>query len=335
MESEYNDIETSVDAHQAYMDYRAAYKIGMGKICNHYLSHGDPERVKITERGNACEDIPFLALTCRLILGEMWNLQPARKETKHEDKDFAQRRRYQATVTNFDFFPLYRFLQMLRRLPTGTHIKGALVDIIFEESTEQATYVCRYRNIRRFITKNWLENIPIWGCMTGLRSCSDALDWRAGYKETKIKDQIGAWFYRVRQIVAFYRIKNGVWQETTIPYNKRMDEIMGDPTDWSTIPEDQLISETIDVLSRAILYHCGYAGNWKNQAELEEEAKQSRAKQFQKEGNIAHESEHALVHLVEQYCVRVDRLLREVLGDFYSEWEQLEDQRLVPNDVLF
>jgi acyl CoA:acetate/3-ketoacid CoA transferase len=37
---------------------------------------------------------------------------------------------YDVAVLNFDYFPLFRFLQMLHRLPTEIPVPGTLVDIV-------------------------------------------------------------------------------------------------------------------------------------------------------------------------------------------------------------
>lgn len=56
---------------KACEDYGAAWRVDM----KHYCKHGDHRKqniVRINERGNLCEDLPFLALTCRQVLGEIW-----------------------------------------------------------------------------------------------------------------------------------------------------------------------------------------------------------------------------------------------------------------------
>jgi hypothetical protein len=38
---------------------------------------------------------------------------------------------------------------------------------------------------------------------------------------------------------------------------------------------------------------------------------------------------------VNGYSIEVDRLLREELGQFYGEWEEMEDEKTIPKGLLF
>jgi hypothetical protein len=49
---------------------------------------------------------------------------------------------------------------------------------------------------------------------------------------------------------------------------------------------------------------------------------------------LANELEHAKVHMANQYCLRVGKLLRDELGSLYGDWEKLEDKKRVPMDIL-
>jgi hypothetical protein len=63
------DLPDSVrDSCEAYM---ATYQVEVNNGCEHE-KHNAISTVRIKERGNLCEDLPFLALTCRQILDEMW-----------------------------------------------------------------------------------------------------------------------------------------------------------------------------------------------------------------------------------------------------------------------
>jgi hypothetical protein len=122
---------------KAFEDYQDTCMTKIPCHCKH--NHCAPAAVRINRRGNLCEDMPFLALTCRQILGEMWawcfSTTPAMatkntvKRTKEEIEHMTKRIRYTAIVLNFKFAPLYRFLQMLRRLPGGIDVQGEMVDL--------------------------------------------------------------------------------------------------------------------------------------------------------------------------------------------------------------
>lgn len=49
---------------------------------------------------------------------------------------------------------------------------------------------------------------------------------------------------------------------------------------------------------------------------------------------VAHELEHAVVLVADQYSEKVDSLLRSKLGTLYGEWEAYEDQRVIPKDLV-
>jgi hypothetical protein len=50
---------------------RDAYRVDLKHFCEHDKHH-EANVVRINERGKLCENLPFLALTCRQIFGEMW-----------------------------------------------------------------------------------------------------------------------------------------------------------------------------------------------------------------------------------------------------------------------
>lgn len=118
-------------------------------------------------------------------------------------------------------------------------------------------------------------------------------------------------------------------------YEIREDDAGMKVPQWNRVTDAAMISDIIDLLSTAIEYQCGYIGRWKDGPVWVGENLAPREGYSRIPGKVAHEAKHAIVHLTEQYCVRVDRMIRGMLGDFYNEWEQSEDRRVLPNDVLF
>lgn len=77
----------------------------------HYCEHDKHHEaivVRINERGNLCKDLPFLALTCRQILGEMWlwyfSATPSngKKATEQAVREGLLRIEYRAKIKNLD-----------------------------------------------------------------------------------------------------------------------------------------------------------------------------------------------------------------------------------------
>jgi hypothetical protein len=148
-----------------------------------------------------CEDLPFLALTCRQILGEMWgkcfSTPPAM--TTESTKKTVEEKRDQSTnhighvvkVKNFDFLPLFRFLQMLRHLPTRICIQRHMVDVVLKDDNSQdSTSPFKYERVKRLIESQWLEDLPLWGCFTGMRKeVSLKKKSRTNGNESKWKDE--------------------------------------------------------------------------------------------------------------------------------------------------
>jgi hypothetical protein len=98
-------------------DYVAAHKVAFKHHCKHD-AHRAENVVAINERGKLCEDLPFLALSRRQILAEMWGRcfstastdPPGQFAEKVEEKTqkALSELSYKANVKNFDYLPLLR-----------------------------------------------------------------------------------------------------------------------------------------------------------------------------------------------------------------------------------
>lgn len=152
----------------ASMDLVGAYTLDLG------ISGGCQRKdtsgvVRINERGQLCERLPPLAHTCRQILGEMWGLcfSPPIGTTPNHPM-------FTAKVKNFDFFPLFRLLQMLRHLPRRVDVNGQMINIVLEnDGFADATSKTRYEKIRKLTQLHWLHGLPILGSLMGVRGAED------------------------------------------------------------------------------------------------------------------------------------------------------------------
>lgn len=192
-------LERTEDAREAYTDYKAAYKVSFIRVdisANH-----EYDGILISARGNLREDIPFLPITNRQVLGVMWEMRRMSKFDKRSRpwpnyKDIKLGPRYEATVLNFDIFPLFRFLHMVCRLPGGPRMMGAEVDIALIDDPEQTTAGSKYRKISKLITKHWMDNVPLWSCMTKRDQDAPGFVWWRGKRQAKFI--LRRWLYRVR-----------------------------------------------------------------------------------------------------------------------------------------
>lgn len=42
-----------------------------------------------------------------------------------------------------------------------------------------------------------------------------------------------------------------------------------------------------------------------------------------------------MLHFANQYRTAVDKVLRELLGGAYYEWEEMEDAKIIPEDLVY
>jgi hypothetical protein len=350
-------LEAKLDGHvrQPYNDYIATYQVKTEDPCEH--EHSAIGVVHINERGNLCEDLPFLAMTCRQIFAEMWmwcfltpplmennttKKTPA-KMTKEEKQKMMEERermtktiRYTAKVKNFDFFPVFRFLQMLRQLPIGVHVQGSMVDIVLEDDNEEEeTCDTKYEKVKRLIEAHWLENLPLWGCVTGLRE-------EAGLKqksrnEKRTKRLFWKWLYSVRRIVAVYHIKRSTWRDVSVKHlnlwDAFQDEDSKEKRRWESSSDAEIVEAIILFLSEAIEFNCGWRGNW-GYGDDDAGSKEDTGCFRNPLKLVSNELEHAQVHVANRYCFQIGTILENELGDLYSEWENFDDKRMVPKDIV-
>jgi hypothetical protein len=341
----------------AFEDYQDTYMTEIPCHCKH--NHCAPAAVRISRRGNLGEGMPFLALTCRQILGEMWawcfSTTPAMatkntaKRTKEGIEHMTKSIRYTAIVLNFKFAPLYRFLQMLRRLPGGIHVQGEMVDIVLKDDDEEyGTCAKKYDKVKRLIESHWLDDLPLWGSWTDIRAEADLKN--KPRQERRAKEVFGESIYSVHQVVALYHIKRGTWRELSVEYLNLWDVFEGNDDkerrQWGTCPKAEIVEAIIALLSDTTEYRCGWLGNWgygKDNKTCQDYDPPSRGwlrpnrffdQVCLRPQQLANELEHAKVHMANQYCLRVGKLLRDELGSLYGDWEKLEDKKRVPMDIL-
>lgn len=92
-----------------------------------------------------------------------------------------------------DIFPAFRLFSMLRRC--NIIVQGPAIQLLpadawwlsDSESNQRAKYA-------RLITLHWFHNLPLWDCLTGVRSNDISIKYNL----------FGRWMYSVRQIVALF-----------------------------------------------------------------------------------------------------------------------------------
>lgn len=313
-------------AFKSYQDAHAI-KVVLGGQRN---STNTPDSVHVSERGNLFVGLPALALTCHQVLGEMRSLF------------FSPEVRYIITVKNFDFFPMFRFFRFLNS-KAKAQVPGRRVDIVLEDDTdEQATAGTKYDKIKKLIKLHWLENLPLWGSITGKREEKDFGQKPA--RERRSKQEFWRWMARVRHMHTLYHIERKVWRKLALKYLDmwhEMDRSKDPLKTWTELPDEDLVEAMIQFISDAIDYRCGYIGLWGGGAEdqLADEDLGDKVKPASRCGEyflrsnptkIAHVKEHAVVHLAERMCSQIEAAVRKVLRGSYDKWTELDDSKCVP-----
>jgi hypothetical protein len=184
------------------------------------------------------------------------------------------------------------------------------------------------------IEAHWLEGLLLWGCLTGLRKENGFENLHK--KEKTGKGRFWGWMYSVRQVVALYHIRRTLWLDTSVACLKCWNAFEGDDDKderpWETVSDAELVEAVVALLTETIKYRLSYMGffGYGNEDDIEEFG------YFFHSGRkcTATEMEHAKVHLVNKYCMRIGKILKGELGDRYGEWERLEDEKMVPMNIL-
>jgi hypothetical protein len=328
-----------------FKQYKYQYNARVDR-CYHE-EHHDTDIVRINERGSLCDDLPSLALSCRKVLREMWGV-------------IYQNPRYEITVQNMDLFPALRFLDMLRARNIA-HVDGKMVEIDFREvvpSKDAPSHIReqdkqKFGKIRRLISMHWIDDLPLWSTLTG--HGPEVINWA----EPELRDQLEEdglvdsrealekWLYCVRQVVALYRIDHSLWRlhsERLLQLADLLtDSGFAETYDMQWVVEDSQDADLMDgvcgMISSAIEYSLGYIGNFEETSNDpdDEEVEKGKYDFFRYRGEyeqIAYEPQHMEVLIVRKYCAAIDTILRDKLGEFYEEWEMMEDDRVLPKGLV-
>jgi hypothetical protein len=288
--------------------------------------YDDASVVYVNARGNLCDDLPMLALTCRQVLCEIWNQIYPRLNSAT---------RYHATIRSLNFSPFFRFCQMLGKSPLKIlDVSADLVDIRFDtklRGKDEALHAKTFQHVKRLIELHWLHGFPLWGVLTGLSS-----------NGTNPRNPFTDFMYSVRQIVALWRVDNQKWRLKSTEYLARCLRIEGhkiEITDsyWRQFTDGVIIEAIIEMLVKAVEYRLGYEGSWSPVGRDKSEWHKKQMEMFRFQGDhrkVAYQKEHSVARMVDMYCEDVDERLRHVLRDRYEEWEMLPDSAAIPQDVL-
>ncbi|KAJ4340947.1 hypothetical protein N0V95_007349 [Ascochyta clinopodiicola] len=171
---------------------------------------------------------------------------------------------------------------------------------------------------------------------------SSRRDWCQGDDD---KITLGVWFYSIRQIVALHRIEISKWRDLSTQLLRGHDVIHNDEWFWP-LSDSSLIENVISVFNEALEYRVGRkgryaqgrygdAGDGQGPHEAKTSARQSPMSRFASYDLIVTEREHAIVHIVNLYRVKINGALRLEFGNVYEEWELAEDEKKIPEDVIF
>ncbi|KAI4938883.1 uncharacterized protein J4E92_000164 [Alternaria infectoria] len=278
--------------------------------------------LEIDVRGNLVDDLPMLSYVDRAIFSETLFLYYS---TVREGLWIKW------TVRNLDFFPFLRFYQAFTRGDNAVEIPPSRLHIEFDkekEETDDGLHAKKFVHVKRLVELHWLDGFPLWGCLTGLSDRQDC------------KGPFGDYMYSVRQVVALYRIDHEAWKSLSVEYLRRC-EAMGDDdaleSDFATLSDAELVEAVIDMLCGAIEYNLGYTGSYARIGRDQTEWDQDVFETFRYKGShvrTAYEKEHAIVRVVSLYQKKVDRTLRDRLGEVYEDWESVPDDALIPEGVV-
>ena len=107
-------------------------------------------------------------------------------------------------------------------------------------------------------------------------------------------------------------------------------------SDFATLSDAELVEAVIDMLCGAIEYNLGYTGSYARIGRDQTEWDQDIFETFRYKGShfrTAYEKEHAIVRVVSLYR-KVDRTLRDQLGEIYEDWESVPDDAFIPEGVV-
>ncbi|KAI4636167.1 hypothetical protein J4E83_001121 [Alternaria metachromatica] len=278
--------------------------------------------LEIDVRGNLVDDLPMLSYVDRAIFSETLFLYYS---TVREGLWIKW------TVRNLDFFPFLRFYQAFTRGENAVEIPPSRLHIEFDkekEETDDGLHAKKFVHVKRLVELHWLDGFPLWGCLTGLSDRQDC------------KGPFGDYMYSVRQVVALYRIDHEAWKSLSVGYLRRCEEMGYDDaleSNFATLSDAELVEAVIDMLCKAIEYHLGYTGSYARIGRDQTEWDQDIFETFRYKGShvkTAYEKEHAIVRVVSLYRKKVDRTLRDRLGEVYEDWENVPDDALIPEGVM-
>jgi hypothetical protein len=145
------------DSHEAFVQYKNQHGLRLAQYF--YEEQYGPFTI-INHRVNLCGDLPFIALTCCEVLGEVWDYSHASNSFKFN-------------IRNMEFFSSLRFFQTLQT-GNAVNVTGRMVNAQFWEVVPsekdsailKKRYTTKFQNVKRLIEMHQLHDIPLWCCFT-------------------------------------------------------------------------------------------------------------------------------------------------------------------------
>jgi hypothetical protein len=153
---------------------------------------------------------------------------------------------------------------MLHRLKIRVQGKKASIKVC-DDTEEEATCDTKYEKVNRPIGQHFLNDLPLLGCLTGLREKSTE-----GIPVNGVGSKRAIWkgLYAVHQVIALYHIDQAKWLDTSVKHLDRMEfvELAEEAEEaWMWTKDDtqtETVEAIIDILSKSIEYACGYHVSW-------------------------------------------------------------------------
>ena len=221
-----------------------------------------------------------------------------------------------------DMFPAFRLFAVLRQ--RNIIVQGPSVRLLPKNAWSSESQTIQKAKYARLITLNWLQDLPLWNCVTtvGSNDISNA------------SNLFGRWLYSVRQIVALFHEGFAHWDTLTCKFLAHCHLVDSatapNLSNMSMMEVVEVVEHVVDVVARAMycrLYRradysdddrgagpfYGYRSDW---------------------ADLGKPGEFAILHFVKQYQKEVDLALRQVLGEIYEKWELEEDLKPIPGHLV-
>ena len=282
-------------------------------------THNRQTVIHLHASGDLCRKLPAICCVNAQTMQETWGLF------------FPSTTKFQVIVSEKDVFPCLRFFAMLKQIGVR-NVTGKDVSLVADKQ-----HTGREKGIslviRKLIVFHWLNDLPLWHCFTGITVIGQA------YSASK---PFGKWMYSVRQIVALYHLDRKQWRDLALKCLLRCRSVdnQADEQLLSAQWDCERAEAVTDILIRAMecrLMHVGGFTDAKEygDSDIPKTIPYRHWADQPVQPTCAKTSEYAILHFVNQFRIDVDERLRTLLGEGYKKWEEDEDKKTLPEDLVY